>query len=140
MSAPLAVLVVEDEEYLLELLALVLGQRAGHPIALARDGQEALAEARERPPGLVVLDLNLPKVDGYEVARRLRADPATAHAWIIGISGLGHADAALAAGCDQFLWKPLGMDELEVAVRAGLVHAGERFRSGSRSDAAEPTA
>jgi DNA-binding response OmpR family regulator len=129
MPAPLPVLVVEDEEYLLDLLALALGEWAGRAILLARDGQEALVQARERRPGVVVLDLNLPKVDGYEVARRLRADPATAHAWIIGISGLGHADAALAAGCDQFLWKPLGMDELEVAVRAGLVHAGERFQA-----------
>jgi DNA-binding response OmpR family regulator len=134
MAAPLPVLVVEDEASLLDLLVLALGELAGYAVVRAADGEEALARARERRPGVVVLDLNLPKVDGYEVARRLRADPATAHAWVIAISGLGHADAALAAGCDQFLWKPLGLDELELAVRAGLARAGDRWGAGADAE------
>src|SRR5690348_415561 len=129
MAPSLPILVVEDEESLLDLMVLALGGRFGYPVVRARDGEEALVRAREGRPGVVVLDLNLPKVDGYEVARRLRADPATAHAWIIAISGLGHPDAAAAAGCDQFLWKPIGIDQLELAVRAGAGRAGERWNA-----------
>src|SRR5919199_3082322 len=94
MAPSLPVLVVQDETSLLDLLVLALGARAGYPVVRAADGAQALARAGEHRPGVVVLDLNVPKVDGYEVARRLRADPATAHAWIIAISGLGHPGAA----------------------------------------------
>jgi len=125
-TSPIGVLVVEDDPDVGELVAYLLRRDPGLAVSLVVDGQEALAAAGASPPAVVVLDLSLPKVDGYEVARRLREDPATAPCWIIGLSGSGHADAALAAGCDQFLWKPAGIEEVEVAVRAGLLRAAER--------------
>jgi CheY-like chemotaxis protein len=86
----------------------------------AAGGEAALDVARRARPGVVVLDLRLPDRDGYSVARQLRADPETAGCWIIALTAGGQPSEALAAGVDQFLWKPVRLDELEVAIAAGL--------------------
>jgi DNA-binding response OmpR family regulator len=124
------VLVVEDDAATRRMLVEAIAEEGGYPVVLARDGQEALERAHATRPGLVLLDIQLPRLDGREVARRLKADGATAGAWIIAVSAHGHLIEALGAGCDQFLWKPLRVDELMIAVAAGLERAG---RAGERA-------
>lgn len=119
------VLVVEDDDAIRRMLIAALAEEAGFAFAAARDGIEALERARALKPGVVVLDMKLPRMDGYAVAEQLKADPATADCWVIGISAAGQPDRAIAAGCDQFLWKPLRLDELLIAVEAGLLRAKE---------------
>jgi CheY-like chemotaxis protein len=114
------VLVVEDDEAIRSMLAILLEQGDAFALEFASDGAEALRRAADHPPQVVVLDLVLPKVDGLEVARRLRAEPATRLAWIVAISAQQAREAALAAGCDEFLAKPLDIAVLEAAVRRGL--------------------
>jgi CheY-like chemotaxis protein len=114
------VLVVEDDDTIRRMLLTTVAEEGGRPVVAARDGDEALARAREQRPSVVILDLLLPGLDGYTVARRLRADPATAGCWIIAVTAGGRAEEALGAGCDQFLWKPLRVEELLLAVEAGL--------------------
>ena len=75
MSAQV-VLVAEDDEDILDLVALLL-QQDGYDVVTARDGEEALRLAGERRPALALLDVQMPKTNGYEVTRRLRADAAT---------------------------------------------------------------
>ena len=114
------VLVVEDDQEIRSMLAILLEQGEAFALELASDGAEALRRAAEHPPQVVVLDLRLPKIDGLEVARRLRAEPATRHAWIVAISAQPAREAALAAGCDDFLAKPLDIAVLETAIKRGL--------------------
>jgi DNA-binding response OmpR family regulator len=122
------VLIVEDDPSTRRLLVVALAVEGGFAIAIARDGQEALERAQATRPGVVLLDIHLPRLDGHEVARRLKADRATVGAWIIGLSAHGHPVEALGAGCDQFLWKPLRVDELLVAVAADLARASAAAR------------
>ena len=122
------VLIVEDDPPTRRMLVEALAEEGGFAVAIARDGREALERAQATRPGVVLLDIQLPRLDGHEVARRLKADRATVGAWIIGLSAHGHPVEALGAGCDQFLWKPLRVDELLVAVAAGLARASAAAR------------
>jgi CheY-like chemotaxis protein len=117
------VLVVEDDEDIRQLLVGLVADEVGVPVVAARDGQEALDRAYVCQPDVVLLDLMLPKMDGYEVARRLRRDPATRRSWIVAITARGDADEAFRAGCDQLLLKPLMIDDVLLCVEAALVRA-----------------
>ncbi|HYU17235.1 MAG TPA: ATP-binding protein [Chloroflexota bacterium] len=102
------VLVVDDEPDNREVIASVVTELLGHVALLAEDGERALELAHESPD-LVLLDLKLPGLSGFEVARRLKADPQTAHIPIVAISALAERDdqqAALAAGCVECVTKP----------------------------------
>jgi CheY-like chemotaxis protein len=100
----------------------------------ARDGQEALDRAYAHRPDVVLLDLMLPKTDGYEVARRLRADPSTRHSWIVAITARGDAEHAYAAGCDQLLLKPMEVDDVLLCVEAALVRTRTPADPAPRAD------
>jgi two-component system cell cycle response regulator DivK len=116
------VLLVEDDPHNRVIAATVL-RASGYEVVLARDGEEALSFARSRPPDLVLLDLSLPKVDGYEVARRLRADPATRAVPILALTAhalKGDEAKARAAGCDGYLAKPVDPDAIVAAVDSAL--------------------
>ncbi len=120
-DAPL-VLYVEDAEDIRRLHATYL-KKAGLRVVEAETGQEALARAAEQTPDCVVLDLGLPGMDGYEVARKLRAEPATANVPIVMLTAHGfraHMREASAAGCDEYLVKPTPGPEL-VRVVIGLL-------------------
>jgi CheY-like chemotaxis protein len=117
------VLVVEDDEDIRQLLVGLVADEVGVPVVAARDGQEALDRAYVCQPDVVLLDLMLPKMDGYEVARRLRRDPATRRSWIVAITARGDADEAFRAGCDQLLLKPLMIDDVLLCVEAALVRS-----------------
>lgn len=113
------VLVVDDAIDIAETLAMLLAD-SGHEVAVAHDGRGALTKAVDFAPELILLDIGLPGLDGYEVARRLRSDPRTQHTVIVALSGYGHAEdlrRAAAAGFDRHFVKPVDLDELEAFVR-----------------------
>ena len=116
------ILVVDDEADLVELIGLNL-ERNGYDVVVARDGPGALDRARKHRPDLVVLDLMLPGLDGTEVARRLRADAATAHVPIIMLTAKGEETdevVGLAVGADDYMTKPFSMKVLVARVKAVL--------------------
>jgi CheY-like chemotaxis protein len=122
-------MVVEDDDAVRAVLAQALGSELGAYTVVAPDGAEALRWAQRLLPTVVILDLMLPSIDGFEVARQLRADPATHATRIIAISALTPVpevrDQALAAGCDAFVAKPFRIDEL-----LDLVHQHLRESEG----------
>ena len=108
------ILIVEDNEPSRDVLARRLVRR-GYGVVAAVDGQDALAKARSARPDLILMDLGLPVMDGWEATRRLKGDPATRHMPIIVLSA--HAmttdrELALAAGGDEFDTKPLRFPQL----------------------------
>lgn len=116
-DSPPKILVVEDDSNGRALLKEMLGSE-GYRVELAQDGEEALELVAADAPDLLLCDLVLPKIDGFEVCRRLKADEATRLLPIVVITGLAdlqHKLDALEAGADDFLTKPL--NNLEVAAR-----------------------
>lgn len=112
-------LLVEDDETSRDVLSRRLAKH-GFAVTVANDGAEGLMLARSQPPAVVLLDLRLPILDGWEVARRLKADPETRHVPIIALSAHALAEdrvRALAAGCDAYLSKPVDFPFLLEAVR-----------------------
>ncbi len=103
------ILVIEDNEQNLYLTRFILEQ-GGVEVAEARTGQEGLDEARRRPPDLILLDIQLPGMDGFEVARALREDEATARTPVVALTSyIMPEDRArvLESGCDGMLEKPI---------------------------------
>jgi CheY-like chemotaxis protein len=103
------ILIVDDNVDAASSMADLL-RLAGHDVRLAHDGTWAIKNAHAFRPEFVFLDLGLPGMDGFEVARSLRREPGLASMRIIALTGDGHSDAreqALSAGCDQFLLKPM---------------------------------
>jgi len=116
------ILVVDDEEDILKLVEYNLA-RGGCRVICVASGEAALAAAREAPPDLVLLDLMLPGVDGFEVCRSLKADPRTASVPVVILSARGEeADvvAALELGADDYVTKPFSPRVLVARVRAVL--------------------
>ena len=110
------VLVVDDNRDAAVSLGKVLGKLGGHDVRLAHDGEEALAVAAEFAPEVVLLDIGLPGMDGYEVARRLRQTPEGAAAIVVALTGWGQQEdrqRSREAGCDHHLVKPVDTDEVE---------------------------
>src|SRR5688572_7437853 len=117
------VLVVEDEPQTQDLMRLVVEDLLGGVARVCEDGEQAMREAAERPPALILLDLMLPRVSGWEVARRLRQSPRTSSVPIIAVSALSRSqerEAALHAGCDAYLTKPFTPDDLARLVTTTL--------------------
>jgi CheY-like chemotaxis protein len=108
------ILVVDDNRDAVDALAMML-KLGGNDVEIAYDGMTALATAQSFVPDAVVLDIGLPGIDGYEVARRLRARPETAHALIVAVTGYGQKEdreRSRAAGFDHHLVKPIESDAL----------------------------
>ena len=108
------ILLVEDNEMNRDMLARRL-QRRGHEVLVAVDGAEGLELARREAPTLILMDMTLPVLDGWEATRRLKADPATGSIPIIALTA--HAmnedrERALAVGCDDFDTKPIEFPRL----------------------------
>jgi CheY-like chemotaxis protein len=102
------ILIVEDIELNRDLLAQLLEDR--HRLVFAGDGLAALERAAETRPDLILMDLSLPRMDGWEATRRLKADERLAHIPVIVLSAhamSGDEERARAAGCDDFLTKPI---------------------------------
>jgi adenylate cyclase len=130
------VLVVDDLPANLRLLDAVLGPR-GFRVISAGSGQEALQSISEHQPDLVLLDIVMPGMDGYEVCRRLREDPATAFLPVVMITASGDQERLLAieAGADDFVAKPFNQAELLARVRS-LVRI-KRYQDTIEGQAAE---
>lgn len=113
-TAPATVLLVEDNEDARRMLAAHL-EASGYSVLEADNGIDGLALAHEARPGLAILDIGLPGLDGYQLAARLRADAATRPMRLIALTGYGQAsdrERALEAGFDAHLVKPVKFDEL----------------------------
>jgi signal transduction histidine kinase/CheY-like chemotaxis protein len=116
--APLRVLLVEDHADVAATYSSLLAG-LGHDVEVARSGRAALSAARRAPPDVVLCDIGLPDVDGYEVARRLRGDQRTAHLRLVAVSGYGRAadrTESSRAGFDAHLVKPVSPAELTEAL------------------------
>ena len=120
----------EDNLYMLQLWFDVLG---GYEILSARDGVAGMATAAAERPDLILMDLNLPQIDGWEATRRLKAHPATCGIPIIALSAhamAGDREKALATGCDDFDTKPIEFDRLLVKIGQALASKARESGSG----------
>jgi two-component system, cell cycle response regulator DivK len=116
------ILVIEDNPHNLKLAQLVL-HRAGHAVLSADSGEAGLALASERQPDLILMDVQMPGLDGLAVTRLLKHSPRTAHIKIVALTALamkGDAERILAAGCDAYLAKPYHYNDLVLAVQGAL--------------------
>ena len=121
------ILIVEDDELNRDSLRRLL-RRRGFDIVLAVDGEDGIAVARAEAPDLILMDMSLPVVDGWEATRQLKADPAIQATPIIALTAhamSGDRDKALAAGCDDFDTKPIDLDRLLPKIHALLVSTSE---------------
>lgn len=103
------ILVVDDNPVNLKLMRVLLSGE-GYDVRTASDAEEAIAILREYTPHLIVMDIQLPGMDGLELTRRLKADPSTRSTIILGITAYamkGDDERVLAAGCDGYLAKPI---------------------------------
>jgi len=132
------VLVVEDYQDAREMYAAYL-QFSGFDVAEAGNGIEAIEKAQQLLPDIVLMDLALPRMDGWEATRRLKNDPRTQHIPIVALTGhalAGHAEGAREAGCDAFVTKPCLPDALVAEIKRLLeLHAAnaENLKDGGRS-------
>jgi two-component system, cell cycle response regulator DivK len=116
------VLVVEDYQDAREMYAAYL-EFSGYRVAEATNGVEALQQAHALKPDIILMDLALPKMDGWEATRQLKADARTRNIPIVALTGhalAGHAEGAKAAGCDAFVTKPCLPDALVAEIRRML--------------------
>ena len=113
------ILVVEDQEDNRRILRDLLTS-AGYEIIQAENGEEALAAAARERPGLILMDIQLPVLDGYEATRRIKADPALRAIPVIVVTSYalsGDENKARAAGCDAYVTKPFSPRALLAKIR-----------------------
>lgn len=123
IDANALVLIGEDEPDNQVILQTVVESLVGARAAVAGDGLAVLACVERERPRMILLDLMMPGLDGFQVTRHLKGDPATAAIPIVAVSALARPDdreAALAAGCDDFVRKPFELDDLEAVIRTYL--------------------
>jgi CheY-like chemotaxis protein len=116
--APLTILAVDDNEDALAMLHLLLSAQ-GHRVVATHDPHDALRRADDAAPDACVLDIGLPELDGYALARALRANPRTRHALLIALSGYGQdtdREKASEAGFDAYFVKPVDAEALAAAL------------------------
>jgi two-component system alkaline phosphatase synthesis response regulator PhoP/two-component system response regulator VicR len=119
---PQKVLVVDDEPHVVRLVEINLTQ-LGFEVRSAADGEEALARVAEEKPDLVILDVMMPRLDGFETLSRLRADPATAEIPVIMLTARAQDEDTFEGygrGARWYLTKPFAPDELRATVRRVL--------------------
>ncbi len=115
-AAPLRILVVDDNVSAAQMLSILLRKLGDHTVVAAHDGVAAIAAAKQHRPDLILLDIGLPKLDGFEVARQLRLDPEFRKTHIAALTGYGTLEdrrKSLSAGFNDHLVKPLAVDELQ---------------------------
>jgi len=120
--AAATVLLVDDHEQNLELLQAYL-EELGCSITLARDGVEAVRAVEESPPDLVLLDVMMPRLSGFQVCEKIKSDPATRDIPVIMVTALGEisdVERAVDVGADDFLTKPVHQIELVTRVKSLL--------------------
>ena len=131
VTAKPLVLVVEDYQDAREMYSAYL-QFSGYRVAEATNGVEAIEQAQQLMPDIILMDLALPKMDGWEATRRLKSDARTRNIPIVALTGhalAGHAEGARQAGCDAFVTKPCLPDALVAEIQRMLAGTGN---GGSR--------
>jgi two-component system, cell cycle response regulator DivK len=121
------ILIVEDNEMNRDMLSRRLIRR-GYQIIMAVDGAEGIAAAKAENPDLVLMDMSLPVVDGWEATRRLKADAATRSIPVIGLTAhamAGDREKVIEAGCDDYDTKPVELLRLLQKIEALLARTGE---------------
>jgi CheY-like chemotaxis protein len=116
------ILLVEDNEMNRDMLSRRL-QKNGYQVVIAVDGEEGLSKARSETPALILMDMSLPGIDGWEVTRRLKAAAQTQKIPVIALTAHAMSDdreKALAAGCDDFDTKPVELPRLLSKIQALL--------------------
>jgi two-component system, cell cycle response regulator DivK len=116
------ILLVEDNEMNRDMLSRRL-QRRGYEVVTAVDGETGLALTRSDAPALVLMDMSLPGIDGWEATRQLKTDPATRAIPVIALTAhamAGDREQALAAGCDGYIAKPINTRTLAAELAAQL--------------------
>ena len=116
------VLLVDDDIHNQKIFETVL-RHSGFRVRMAASGDEALREARAELPDLILMDLSIPVIDGWECSRQLKADPATRHIIILALTAhamRGDQERAMAAGCDGYLAKPISPKRLVDEVKRML--------------------
>ena len=123
IDADSLVLIGEDEPDNRLILQTVVETLLGVRAEVAGDGLAVLASVERERPKVILLDLMMPGLDGFQVTRHLKGDPATASIPIVAVSAMARPDdreTALAAGCDDFVRKPFELDDLEAVIRTYL--------------------
>jgi CheY-like chemotaxis protein len=131
------ILLVEDHEELWDFLSRRL-KRRGFDVVLAHDGQEGVDKARSERPDVILLDMNLPVMDGWTAARTLRADEATAKIPIIALTAhamSGDRAKTLEAGCDDYHPKPVDFSRLLSQIDGVLLAEDDREADGAPAPA-----
>jgi|SRR6476620_3997487 len=125
------ILLIEDNEMNRDMLSRRLIRR-GYEVVLATNGQEGLALARSGCPDLILMDLSLPALDGWETTRRIKSSPSTAAIPIIALTAhamAGDKEQALAAGCDDYDTKPIEFERLLEKIALQLEHGRKTIRT-----------
>jgi two-component system, cell cycle response regulator DivK len=123
IARDMLVLIGEDEPDNPIILQTVVESLVGVRADVAGNGLAVLASVQRERPNVILLDLMMPGLDGFQVTRQLKANPETATIPIVAISAMARPDdrdAALAAGCDEFVRKPFELEDLETVIRGYL--------------------
>ena len=135
-AAPL-ILVVEDNQLYLDLLVDILAH-SGYRVTTAQNGEEGIARARENRPDLILMDIQMPVLDGFQAARRIRSDPNLETVPIIALTALamsGDREKCFEAGMNDYLSKPVNIDELKRTVKTLLRREAQRQNEPGGRDA-----
>lgn len=112
-------MIVDDEPHIIRSLSFVL-ERGGFDVSSATDGEEGLAVARQSKPNLIILDVMMPKKNGYDVCKEIRSDPELEGVHVILLSARGQESdrlLGLSAGADEFITKPFSPAEIVERVK-----------------------
>jgi CheY-like chemotaxis protein len=123
----LKILIVEDNEMNRDMLSRRLTRR-GYTVVTAVDGERGIAAAQAERPDLILMDMSLPVIDGWEATRRLKSDGATRAIPVIGLTAhamTGDRDKAIAAGCDDYDTKPVELPRLLEKIEGLIGGAGQ---------------
>ena len=126
-------LLIEDNEMNRDMLSRRLARR-GFEVMVAEDGAQGLAVAREKLPDLILMDMSLPVVDGWEASRRLKADEATRHIPVIALTAhamAGDRERAIEAGCEDYDTKPVEFARLLEKIDRILAAGPRSFEAGT---------
>jgi two-component system cell cycle response regulator DivK len=122
------ILIVEDNEMNRDMLSRRLIRR-GYEIVMAVDGEGGITAAKAESPDLILMDMSLPVIDGWEATRQLKADPETRGIPVIGLTAhamAGDREKVIGAGCDDYDTKPVELPRLLQKIEELLGHAGNR--------------
>ena len=125
------ILLIEDNEMNRDMLSRRLIRR-GYEVAVAVDGAQGVAMAQSEKPDLILMDLSLPGIDGWEATRRIKAGADTKHLPVIGLTAhamAGDREKALEAGCDDYDTKPIELERLIGKIESPLSNGAKSSRS-----------